>query len=48
MIILDRKIKANFLIRIVEKKTGESVVISIYSDKDTLKSLKDKIKENLK
>lgn len=48
MIILDRNIKANFIIRITEKKSGKSLVISLNSQEDNLKSLREKIKGALK
>ena len=46
--ILDRKLKANYIIRIVDKKTGSSVIVSLFSEDTNLKSLKSKIIEALK
>ena len=45
--VIDRDQKANFEIRVTNKETGKSRIVSIYAESETEDSLRDKIKSKL-
>lgn len=45
--IIDRDQKANFEIRVTNKETNKSKIVSVYAEDETEETLKDKIKEFL-
>jgi len=42
--VIDRDQKANFEIRVTNKETNKSKIVSIYAEDETEETLKDKIK----
>lgn len=45
--VIDRDQKANFEIRVTNKETGKSRIVSIFAEGETEDSLRDKIKDQL-
>jgi hypothetical protein len=42
--VIDRDQKANFEIRVTNKETGKSKIVSLYSEEETEETLKERIK----
>lgn len=45
--LMDRDLKANFEVRILNKETNKSKVISLYAEDETEETIQEKIKEEI-